>query len=415
MTVPDVLVVGAGPAGLATALVLARAGARVRVVDRARFPRAKLCGDTVNPGALSVLEALDAPLCVAGAGARQTLAARVRAQALPITGMRVTGPGGASVAADYPRGLRGAAITRRDLDHLLLDAAVAAGCAFDEGVAVRGPVVADDGAVIGVRAGDGGRSGTLRARMVIAADGRGSRVASALRLSAFARAPRRWAFGAYFEGVQGLGAHGEMHIRPAGYLGIAPLPDGVANVCVVRAFPPGGPVRCADPRLVIAQTIAADPALRDRFTAARRISGVTTLGPLAIEARRSGRPGLLLAGDAAGFIDPMTGDGLRFALRGGVLAAEAALQELATGRPSWTALQAARRREFSGKWRVNRLLRTLAGSPRALALASSIAGRWADPVRYLVGVAGDVNLVPRRKARQLDARAPCGDEAVHHT
>jgi flavin-dependent dehydrogenase len=117
------------------------------------------------------------------------------------------------------------------------------------------------------------------------------------------------------------------------------------------------------------------------------------LGPLAVVAQGAGRPGLLLAGDAAGFIDPMTGDGMRFALRGGELAAAAALRELETGRPAHASLAASRAREFAGKWRVNRLLRALVGSPRALDAAALLARRWTAPVKYLIGVAGDVALV----------------------
>src|SRR5215211_3318238 len=75
---PDVLVVGAGPAGSIAALVLARVGVRVTMIDRARFPRDKLCGDTLNPGALSILDGL-------------RIAAPVRARALPVSGMIVTG------------------------------------------------------------------------------------------------------------------------------------------------------------------------------------------------------------------------------------------------------------------------------------------------------------------------------------
>jgi menaquinone-9 beta-reductase len=129
---------------------------------------------------------------------------------------------------------------------------------------------------------------------------------------------------------------------------------------------------------------------------ARQVSPVTTLGPLAIDARAAGCPGLLLAGDAAGFVDPMTGDGLRFALRGGALAAEAALRELDTGQPAWRDLGAARAREFSGKWRVNRMLRTLVGSPRGVDVAARVAQLWSAPVRYLIGVAGDVRLAEGR-------------------
>jgi flavin-dependent dehydrogenase len=237
---------------------------------------------------------------------------------------------------------------------------------------------------------------------VIAADGRASRLASALRLSRFAASPRRWAFGAYFQGVTGQTARGEMHIRRDGYIGVAPLPCGLTNVCVVREYVgaafrrPGGDGVGND---IVGSAVAADPLLRDRFAAARQVSPTTTLGPLAVDSHAAGYPGLLLAGDAAGFIDPMTGDGLRFALRGGILAAEAALQELDTGRPAWQALGAARTREFSTKWRINRLLRHLVGSPAGVDAAARIAARWDAPVRYLIGVAGDVGLAERVNSR----------------
>jgi len=120
------------------------------------------------------------------------------------------------------------------------------------------------------------------------------------------------------------------------------------------------------------------------------------VGAPAIEDRDAGRPGLLLAGDAAGFIDPMTGDGLRFALRGGELAAEAALRELSSGVPAFEYLRNVRAREFAGKWRINRVLRSLVASPRGVAMAASVAARWSAPVRLLVGIAGDVHLARER-------------------
>jgi len=89
----------------------------------------------------------------------------------------------------------------------------------------------------------------------------------------------------------------------------------------------------------------------------------------------------------------MTGDGLRFALRGGELAAEAALRELGTGAAACISLQAARAKEFGSKWRLNRGLRALAGSPRSVAFAASLSKLWHAPVRALVRLAGDVSLV----------------------
>jgi flavin-dependent dehydrogenase len=162
-------------------------------------------------------------------------------------------------------------------------------------------------------------------------------------------------------------------------------------VCVVREVGPGLLDR-VPPDQIIARALSSDPALRDRFARARQISRVSSLGPLAVEARAAGCPGLLLAGDAAGFVDPMTGDGLRFALRGGELAAESALFELQTGIPAHPSLDQARRREFKGKWRINRALRALAGSPAGVRIAAAISAHWALPVRYLIGIAGDIPL-----------------------
>jgi menaquinone-9 beta-reductase len=379
----DVLVVGAGPAGTVAARHLAAAGVRVRIVDRATFPRDKLCGDTLNPGCLAMLDRIDA-----------AVATRIRARALAIGGMTITGPGGVTVKADYPSGLAGAALLRRELDQWLLEAAVRAGASFDPGVAVQRPEVTEGPLrVNGVRSTCGRREYALRARVVVAADGRSSRLAASLGLSRFVTKPRRWAYGAYFTGVSGTSSHGEMHIRGEGYVGVAPLPGGVANVCVVR--PRANLIAGQPAGMVIASAISADRVLRDRFANADAVSDVAVLGPLAVESVAGGCPGMLLAGDAAGFVDPMTGDGLRFAIRGGELAAQAALRELETGLPAHQHLLASRAREFSGKWRVNRALRSLVGSRRALACAAVAARAWPAPVQQLVGIAGDVNLARR--------------------
>ncbi len=377
----DVLIVGGGPAGSTAALLLARAGVRVRILERATFPRDKLCGDTLNPGTLALLD---------GMGIEED----VRERALAVKGMVVTGPGDARVVGDYGTGVRGAAMTRRELDALLLEAAVKAGAVVEERVDVQAPLVAES-RVIGLRTAelDGGRD--RRAPLVIATDGRHSRVAFGLGLSHFAARPKRWAFGAYFAGVDALTEYGEMHVRGRGYIGIAPVPGGIANVCVVKEWRRDGQdVRGPD---VIAETVASEPDLRGRFRHAERVSPMTVLGPLAVESTGAGMSGLLLAGDAAGFIDPMTGDGLRFAIRGAQLAAEAALRELEDGAPACHDLFQARRQEFSAKWRVNRALRALVGSPRGVRFASIIASNWSAPVEALIAFAGDVPAATRAR------------------
>ena len=378
----DVIIAGAGPAGSIAATVLARAGARVLLVDRSRFPRDKMCGDCLNPGALALLARLNLPNWIDAHG-------------LSTDGWLVTGPGGARVEGWYPRGLRGRAVTRRDLDYWLLREALRAGAHFEEGVVVCRALTESAGngtdsvRVNGVvvRSRDH-RDMALKARVTIAADGRRSPLAFGLNLAAHPVRPRRWAIGAYFENVVGNSTLGEMHIRTDGYVGVAQLPDGLTKVCAVAS--PANFTNIRNPARALADVIDRHEHLRDRFAQSRIATRPVVLGPLAIDAKAAGVQGLLLAGDAAGFIDPMTGDGLFFAMRGGELAADAALDALATGNPdAHIGLARQRRRAFTQKWRLNRVLRRVVDCPTALSVAGLAASIVPAFVRTLVVAAGD--------------------------
>jgi flavin-dependent dehydrogenase len=381
-----VIVVGAGPAGAVAATVLARAGARVRLLDRATFPRDKLCGDTVNPGTLAELTRLD-------------LVRPVEAGGLRIEGMRVTGPGGVTIDGLYPAGLHGRALLRRDLDWTLLQLAIDAGAQFEPALPVRRAILDQSGAtraVSGVTIAVNGHERAIRAHVTIGADGRRSTLAFSLGLARHPPAPRRWAIGAYYEGADGLSSLGEMHVGGGGYIGVAPLPGGVANVCLVRPSQPADQALRA-PAALLSAELQRDPRLRDRFARARIVQPPVVLGPLAIDVANEAIAGLLLAGDAAGFIDPMTGDGLRFAIRGGVLAADAALDALAGGWHGVHArLAAARRREFNAKWRFNRALRATVASPAAVRASALAARMWPGVLQRIIRTAGDCNLVERK-------------------
>ena len=375
-SVIDVLIAGAGPAGSIAATVLARAGARVLVLDRARFPRPKLCGDTLNPGALAVLQRLGLG-CAAAAS-------------IPLAGMIVTGDDGTRVVGKY-EGVSGRAISRSEFDAALTMAAAGAGARIEQGVLVQGPVIdtsGDQPIVTGLKiTGRQGKCLTIRARMVIAADGRYSRVARALGLSRAASWPRRWAMGAYFENVGGLTQFGEMHVRRTHYMGVAALAKGLTNACVVT--PNLGGRHPAD---ILMTTLTGDAQLRERFAGARMVTAPICLGPLAIDASAAGARGLLLAGDAAGFVDPITGDGLRFAIRGAELAAREALDALENGSDrAHVRLLASRHREFAAKWRFNRTMRWIVTYPAAVRAAeygvSMIPRLLQEAIRY----AGDVH------------------------
>jgi flavin-dependent dehydrogenase len=234
----------------------------------------------------------------------------------------------------------------------------------------------------------GGTASRIRvpAQVTIAADGRRSTLAFALRIASHPPAPRRWAVGAYFEGIAGLDTVGEMHVRGPHYIGVAPIGDaGLANVCLVT---PARGVRGSARLLELPRRGSrARPARRAGRAASprRRSSARSPSTPAAAGARSA------LAGDAAGFVDPMTGDGLRFAMRGAELAAEVALAALDDpGIDAAARLAEARARAFGTKYGVNRLLRRLVGTPRRVSVMAISARVAPGILRQMIRYAGDV-------------------------
>ena len=224
----DVLIVGAGPAGTVAATVLARKGARVRLVDRARFPRDKLCGDTVNPGTLALLRRLGLAEWSRNTWPgdrrhdRHGRGRRCRPERLSRR------PAGA--IARTPRAGLVAAATGNGRRRRVR--------AMHHRSTRRDRPTADH------RRGGRIPTGRFRARVVIAADGRHSTLAFGLGLARHPDRPRRWAIGAYFEGVSGVLAFGEMHVRRGGYIGVAPIP-GRARQRLPRESVGGAPGKAA--------------------------------------------------------------------------------------------------------------------------------------------------------------------------
>jgi menaquinone-9 beta-reductase len=137
--------------------------------------------------------------------------------------------------------------------------------------------------------------------------------------------------------------------------------------------------------------LASKPHLRARFGGATREGEAAATGPFAAQARRAWHPGALLVGDAADFFDPFTGEGIYSALRGGELAADATLQALAVSHPiaPLREYERARRREFAGKWRVERIIGSCVAWPAVVNRAVAALGARQDLADLLVGVTGD--------------------------
>jgi flavin-dependent dehydrogenase len=182
-----------------------------------------------------------------------------------------------------------------------------------------------------------------------------------------------------------------MHVRRGHYIGVAPLPNGLTNACLVISHRHGdAPI--GHPAEVLRTHLDRDPDLRERFRTATPVAPPSVLGPMAVDARAAGEPGLLLAGDAAGFIDPMTGDGLRFALAGAELAAMVTLDVFAGRTPidrAHLVLAGTRRAAFRRKWRFNRTLRSLVASPRAVSAAAACATVAPALFEGIIRYAGD--------------------------
>jgi flavin-dependent dehydrogenase len=329
-------------------------------------------------------------------GACRTLAQHLPLSALleharPLGGMVLTGPGGVAVRGSYCAGIHGHAIERKIFDHWLLEQAIERGVRVEQDSTVEAATHAAD-RVSGVRVR--GRTGAVAhpARLVIAADGRHSRLAFDLGLAQHPARPRRWAIGAYFTDVDGLSQSGEMHVRRGHYMGVAPMPGSIANACLVVPHD-AGTSGWRDAGALLTAHLAQDPLLAPRFARARMATSPAVLGPMAVDARAAGVPGLLLAGDAAGFIDPMTGDGMTFALRGAELAADIATQVL-TGTLEATrasrVLAERRRAAFAAKWRFNRVLRTLVSSPSSVTGAAVAARMAPRAFGAMIRYAGDV-------------------------
>ncbi|MEO6446958.1 MAG: FAD-dependent oxidoreductase [Gemmatimonadaceae bacterium] len=390
----EVLVVGAGPAGAATAFFLARAGLDVLVLDRARFPRDKPCAEYLSPQASRILHEMDALTAVESAGAAH------------LTGMRLRAPNGTVIHGEFAaahgfRGFRdrGLALRRLVLDDLLLARARAMGARVMEQAMVRDLEYDGHGRVLGVVVGTHSGTRTLRAPLVIGADGLRSVVGRRLGLTRSGRFPRRVALVSHFTGVLGMGACGEMHVDAAGYLGLADVGGGTTNVALVI------PVRDATSLhgaldAFLARWIADRPHLATRFRDASPLANARATGPFNSHARRAWAPGAALVGDAADFFDPFTGEGIYAALRGAELLTGYAFDAArATGAARHDVALAAydrcRRHEFRGKRRVERAIARTVSSPALFNRVAAVLAARPDMADLLVGVAGD--FVPPRE------------------
>ena len=391
MTRVDVAVVGAGPAGAATAILLAERGWSTLLLDKASFPRPKICGEYLSPEAARVLDRLGVLKDVDAAGAQ------------PLRGMRIVAPDGTALTGRYPtdgpwRGYRdhALAIPREVFDTILVERARALPADVRERHRVTG-LRFDGDRVAGVVGEDAdGRPFEVESRLVVGADGRASVVARALGLVRAHRL-RRFALVQDVEGLEGFQQMGEIYVDPPDYCILNPIAPGLANLGLVVPLSHAKPYRGRLESFFHAR-LKQLRHVWPRIEGMRPQGPLMAMGPLAYRVAEPTHGGVLLAGDAAGFYDPFTGEGLFVALRSAELLAEAAHAGLARGDLSARALAPyarARREAFGDKQWLTRALQLLIRHRRlANRAARAIAGH-PRLVDALMGAIGD--FVPPRE------------------
>lgn len=320
----DVIVVGGGPSGCATAISLGKKGRKVLLLDKAKFPRDKTCGDAVSGKTLKALRELD-------------LIPEV--EKLPhgkVYGIMFSSPKGESVSIDFPhpegeRVQSGYICRREAYDNMLFQAAKRY-CKVIEDFAVTDLIQAG-GYVVGVKGTGPSGPAEFKSSVVVGADGATSVVATKLGLSKLDPKHVSVSIRAYYDSIKGLTPNIEIHfvdsIQP-GYFWIFPIEDGKANVGLGMTQDELKK-RNVNLQAELDKIIKENPLFKERFAEAKLLTPIKgwTL-PMGSKRRRATGNGFVLIGDAASLIDPFSGEGIGNGMTSGLLAAriiDAALKD----------------------------------------------------------------------------------------
>jgi len=339
----DVIVVGAGPSGSTAAYYLAQAGLNVLLIEKSRFPRDKVCGDGLTPRAVKSLVAMGVDVSQEAGWLRNK-------------GLRVIA-GGMRLELDWPELSSwpgyGLVRTRASLDEQLARRAQAAGAKLLEGTAVTGPVLDDDGRILGVEASAehqekikskpkednaervSGDRRTYRARVVVAADGNSSRLSVAMGLRKRDDRPMGVAVRTYYTSPR----HDDDYLESwldlwdgkrllPGYGWIFGMGDGTSNVGL-GMLNTSDAFGQTDYRALLKNWLKSMPE-EWGYTEENRTEPVRGAAlPMGFNRTPHYHRGLLLAGDAAGMVNPFNGEGIAYAMESGEILARVVAQALA--------------------------------------------------------------------------------------
>lgn len=391
----DVVIVGAGPAGSTLATLLARQGWNIALLDRAVFPRDKSCAEALSPAVNLILERLG------------LLDALVQLPHERVRGFRIYTEGGRCVQATFANAARpanhllgyGVSIDRYHFDHMLVRAAEDAGADFCCGQRVIDVGLSEERLYRQITIQSDHHRATIAARLVVGADGVHSLIARRTGLHTAARGPQVLSFVAHLRNVRGMTDYSEMHVGRGLYSGIGAIGGDLTNVSLVVPLAEGATIggRVWD---YMRRRLHQHPGIQHRLDSAELDRPVLAVGSLCTHPRRVSGDRLLLAGDAAGYYDPFTGEGVFRAMRGAELAAYVIHHRLEKDELSADALRAYDRllaRTFAGhhlveaivhhvvnhQWLIERAASRLAGRTAAADLLIGVLGDYVSPSRVL--------------------------------
>ncbi len=351
----DLLIVGGGPVGLATALYAVRAGLEPVVLERGEGTLDKACGEGLMPGGVTSLRALG-----------------VEPEGRALRGIRYI-DGRRTAQAEFRQG-PGRGVRRTALHRALRASVEAAGvqvrrleaCAVDQGA---------DHVTVRTRTATHGPGPELVARYAVAADGLHSPMREMLGLTIASRGPRRWGQRRHY-GLPPWSDHVEVHWGPVGEAYVTPVSDDVVGVAVLSGH-----------RLPFEQQLAHFPQLAERLRSGRAVTSVRGAGPLRQRSSRRVAGRVLLVGDASGYVDSLTGEGISLGVAQG-RAAVAAVRAQQPQRYEWGWRQAS--------WRYSVLTHALVqGTRPGWARRAIVPAAGALPLVF----AGVVNELGRTRER----------------
>ena len=372
----DVAIVGAGPAGSSSAISLARKGYSVLLLDKALFPREKLCGDFLNPINWPLFERLGMAEELLSLEHEEVKTFRISSFRGQEAAFRLP-----AQAENLPFGL---GLRRCYLDDLLLRQAEKDGAVVKQGFDIRDLGREEGGWSVTVD--NHSMEESVHSAFLIGADGRNSWVARRLGLAHPHKGHGGFVgFQLHLTGAKGIKEEVQIHLFPGGYAGLVGLGGGVANLCLSMETRKVREVSSMES--LWENHLYKNPHLREAVEGAKVVGRVRSTYPVYFPPRRSYGNRFLLAGDAARVTEPVTGEGVYFALKGGELAAAAI--HLAFSRKSFSskalsAYESACQRAFSSRQRLNRAIRVLIYHPSLLTPLIGISTMTSLPIGTLV-------------------------------